>query len=598
MTLPPGDSSAKRLQHSPSISRLFLGTFLAVTLAGTAIVVSAWVGATRTAHEVDTVVATLDRLHSQSPDPDLDALRASIRDIVYDVGVGADQVALATTIIVGAVLISLGIGLWYSRRRLAEPFQEVVEALEELAAGQYGTRLPEGEPGEFGAIARSVNLTAQNLAWRERLQEYAANLLTALNAPHSEATGGGGPAQAMGAVAAATGASALVLYQPDYEANEWQPIATRGVGTVVPLARVTVRDLVGEGTTGIAGFDGAAAVQVSRQLNLPAVPSASVVLLAPLRSAGRLVGLLVVLSASPLTADQHALLELTAPNLAIACERESAFQRTRRLATEVRHTARYLEEQSDELTRLNEELAKANRLKSEFLANMSHELRTPLNSIIGFSEMLLTEETGGAALSDLQRDFVETVARNGRHLLQLISELLDLSKIEAGRLQLVRESLDLAAVVREAADSVRAQVEKRRHDLGIDVPAALTVSADRVRVRQILLNLLSNAVKFTPDGGRISVRAQTDDGRPFVRVEVVDSGVGIAPKDQDKLFREFVQLDGSLSRQYEGTGLGLALCKRLVELHGGAIGLVSAVGTGSTFWFTLPTLPPPPPGAS
>jgi signal transduction histidine kinase len=278
-------------------------------------------------------------------------------------------------------------------------------------------------------------------------------------------------------------------------------------------------------------------------------------------------------------------LALALPNLAIACERESAFQHMRRLAIEVRRTAQYLEEQSDELTRLNEELAKANRLKSDFLANMSHELRTPLNSIIGFSDMLLTQEIG--ALNAMQQDFLETVARNGRHLLQLISELLDLSKIEAGHLQLVSESLDLRELLREAADSVRAQTEQRRHVLDLELPPSpLTVTADHVRVRQVLLNLLSNAIKFTPDGGKVRLLGRREDGA--VRVEVIDTGIGIAPEDQPKLFKEFIQVDASASRHYEGTGLGLALCKRLVELHGGRIGCESARGQGSTFWFTLP----------
>jgi signal transduction histidine kinase len=302
------------------------------------------------------------------------------------------------------------------------------------------------------------------------------------------------------------------------------------------------------------------------------------------------VGLLVALPTDALSPPQLDALALAAPNLAIACERESAFQHTRRLATEVRKTAMYLEEQSDELTRLNEELAKANRLKSDFLANMSHELRTPLNSIIGFSDMLLTEEIG--ALSETQRDFLETVARNGRHLLQLISELLDLSKIEAGHLQLTLEPIDLRQLLHEAADSVRAQTEKRRHRFDLDLPAdPLPVTADHVRVRQVLLNLLSNAIKFTPEGGqvRLSGRPESDGAR----VEVVDTGIGISPADQQKLFREFVQLDPSASRHYEGTGLGLALCKRLVELHGGRIGVDSDHGRGSTFWFTLPREPRP-----
>src|SRR5439155_5421885 len=200
-------------------------------------------------------------------------------------------------------------------------------------------------------------------------------------------------------------------------------------------------------------------------------------------------------------------------------ERESTHLRARRQAAETRRTATFLEDQSDELTRLNTDLERASDLKSRFLANMSHELRTPLNSIIGFSEMLLTEDLG--PLSETQRDFLATVSRNGHHLLALINDLLDLSKIEAGRLSLQAEPLDLGAVLRDAAESVRAQVEKRRHQLDLQAPEApLTVHADRIRVRQILLNLLSNAIKFTNEGGRITVTARLDDGGRLARVAV------------------------------------------------------------------------------
>ena len=179
------------------------------------------------------------------------------------------------------------------------------------------------------------------------------------------------------------------------------------------------------------------------------------------------------------------------------------------------------------------------------------------------------------------------MARNGRHLLELISELLDLSKIEAGRLRLTLEALDLRDLLREAADTVRAQTEQRGHRLDIEVPdEPLQVNADPVRVRQVLLNLLSNAIKFTPDGGHLRIAGRPDSGG--ARIEVIDTGIGIARSDQPKLFREFVQLDASASRHYEGTGLGLALCKQLVELHGGRIGVESDPGRGSTFWFTLP----------
>ena len=252
-----------------------------------------------------------------------------------------------------------------------------------------------------------------------------------------------------------------------------------------------------------------------------------------------------------------------------------------------------LEEQHRELSRLNAELDQAGKLKDQFLANVSHELRTPLNSVIGFSELLLTGEVEGAPLSGTQRDYLETISRNGRHLLQLINELLDLSKIAAGRMDLHLEPVPLDALLREAVDSVRAQLEARRHRLALEpAPEPVSVRADRGRVLQILLNLLSNAIKFTPDGGHVMLTARVEDGGRHVRVAVRDTGIGIAPEDRAKLFQEFVQLDAAPSRRYEGTGLGLALSKRLVELHGGAIGVESALGKGSTFWFTLPRADP------
>jgi signal transduction histidine kinase len=280
--------------------------------------------------------------------------------------------------------------------------------------------------------------------------------------------------------------------------------------------------------------------------------------------------------------DERAALEQAAPNLAIACERGAAHHNTRRLAVEVRQTAQRLEQ-------LNTDLDAAMKTKDQFLSNISHELRTPLNSIIGFTDLLLTQELGGDALSDQQRDFLETVARNGRQLLELINELLDLQRIAAGRMDLKPENVELAPLLAEAAGSVHAQVEKHRHALVI-MPLAqdLRVHADRGRVRQVLLNLLSNAIKFTPDGGRITVAAAPVNGGAEARIAVSDTGIGIATEDQPKLFKEFSQLDASASRKYEGTGLGLALSRRLIELQGGAIGVDSEMGKGSTFWFTLP----------
>ena len=450
-------------------------------------------------------------------------------------------------------------------------------------------------------IARGVNQMAAALAWREAMQAHVTQLLAALHAPAGE---GGSFDQALSALAESTGAQALVLYQPRYDTNDWAPTAVRGT-TAHAVPRADVQDLVGSATNAIHHV-GPAADQVRERLRVDGVVGAAASLaLVPLRSRDRLVGLVLARFDGDFTGDARALLETTAPKLAIACEREAAHQHSRRLTGELRRSGQYLESQNAtlislndklehqhlELTRLNTELDRASRLKDQFLANVSHELRTPLTSIIGFSELLLTHDTG--PLTDTQRDFLETVARNGHHLLHLISELLDLSKIAAGHLELTRETLALEPLMREAGDSVRALLEKHEHVLVVEPgPEPFSVNADRTRVRQVLLNFLSNAIKFTTDGGRVTLSARVDDGGGSVRVSVSDTGIGIAAKDQPKLFHEFQQVDASPSRQFEGTGLGLALCKRLVEMHGGTIGVESELGRGSTFWFTLPRATP------
>jgi len=583
-----------RLFRAPSISQLFGAAFIVIAVAGLADRIAIWQSARRTQTDMIDLSQRLELLDRFSPSPALRAQIAAMQELTAEVGDEAIQAAVQSTVIFLVILVVLAVGLWYNRRRLATPFAHVVGALERVAAGHYAERLREDQPEEFGTIARGVNRMAAALAWRELIQAYTARLLTALNVPPRESAPGDSFGPALVVLAEATGATALALYQPSYDTNEWAPTGVHRT-TARPLTRDVVRQLVRDAAN-VIQHDGAAAGAVCTQLQLsPDAPLATGgVALVPLRARERLVGLLAVVVAGSLTADARAALEQAAPNLTIACERESAHQHTRRLAVEVRRAAQRLEtqnakleEQHQELTRLNVELDQAGKLKDQFLANVSHELRTPLNSVIGFSDLLLTMASPDSPLTDTQRDYLETIARNGRHLLDFINELLDLSKIAAGRMELRLESLALDALFREVADTVRAQLEARKHKLAIEpLREALIVTADRGRLRQVLLNLLSNAIKFTTDGGRITLSAQVAGER--VRVAVSDSGIGIAPDDQQKLFREFVQLDGSPSRRYEGTGLGLALSKRLVELQGGAIGVESQLGKGSTFWFTVP----------
>jgi signal transduction histidine kinase len=245
-----------------------------------------------------------------------------------------------------------------------------------------------------------------------------------------------------------------------------------------------------------------------------------------------------------------------------------------------------LNRMNDELRRLYDELEGVSRHKSEFLANMSHELRTPLNAIIGFSELLEQEVTG--PLNERQRAYMADVLDAGRHLLLLINDILDLSKVEAGRME-----LDLADVsLRSALESgltmhaVRAAGARVKLELHLE-PPDIVVRADERRLRQVVFNLVSNAVKFTPPGGRVDLSARVVDGR--VEVAVADTGPGIALEDQAIVFEEFGQARTANGDRPEGTGLGLPLSRRLVELHGGTLWVESAAGHGSTFLFTLPT---------
>ena len=322
--------------------------------------------------------------------------------------------------------------------------------------------------------------------------------------------------------------------------------------------------------------------------------------MAPLRSAGLVVGAVCAYNRKdrqPFSDHDQQLLQTLGDQVVLGLDRTSALE-------ELRRNERMLATK-------NKELQRVTQLKSEFLANMSHELRTPLNAVIGFSDLLLSEGLG--PLEAQQREFLEAILRNGQHLLGLIGDVLDLSKIEAGRMTLSLTPCDVREAITGAlADTTSLRASKTQEctsDLGEG--STLEVLADSTRIRQVLFNLLSNASKFTPDSGRITVSAvrtiapmpislPASDGEParlatrdVVWVSVSDSGIGIKAEDLPRLFQEFSQVDSSSSRAAQGTGLGLALCKRFVELHGGQIGVESIYGKGSTFWFLLPVDGPP-----
>ncbi|HBA88571.1 MAG TPA: hybrid sensor histidine kinase/response regulator [Geobacter sp.] len=250
----------------------------------------------------------------------------------------------------------------------------------------------------------------------------------------------------------------------------------------------------------------------------------------------------------------------------------------------------------------------ANRAKSDFLANMSHELRTPLNSVIGFSEVLVDEMFG--QLNAKQHEYVNNILFSGRHLLNLINDILDLAKVEAGKLVLEPSTVKFREVIAGTLTMFQEKALKHNLRFGLELSADCDIEliADERKLKQIMFNLLSNAVKFTPDGGIIRVTAQRTslsdmraagkylqgerqpEAEDFVEITVEDSGIGIKREDIPKLFREFSQLDSPCNKEYKGTGLGLALTKRLVELHGGQVGVESEIGKRSRFFFAIPLL--------
>jgi protein-histidine pros-kinase len=237
--------------------------------------------------------------------------------------------------------------------------------------------------------------------------------------------------------------------------------------------------------------------------------------------------------------------------------------------------------------RIEQSLQEASRLKSEFLANMSHELRTPLNGIIGFSELLVDQKAG--PLNDRQKQFLEDILNSGRHLLQLVNDVLDLSKVEAGHMSLAPESIDPGRAIAEVCAVIAPLARKKQVTIRQRIsPIVGHAMLDPQRFKQVLYNLLSNAVKFSYDGGDVEIAVDAPEpGR--LRMQVVDHGIGIAKGEVAKLFVEFQQLDSSAARHYEGTGLGLALTKKIVQLQRGRIDVESTPGLGSTFIVELPS---------
>jgi signal transduction histidine kinase len=316
------------------------------------------------------------------------------------------------------------------------------------------------------------------------------------------------------------------------------------------------------------------------------VPAVKALLCAPVRFREHLEALLLLgLDAPPSTADAVDFVDHASSQLAIAVANARAYAATERLAQE-------LERRNLDLLQQRDQLQEVNRLKSEFLANISHELRTPLNAIIGYTELLAEGVYG--AVTDEQSQSLSGIVENAHNLLQLINQILDLSKVDAGKMTATLQEVELSQLVREVVESCSPLTKDRPYTLGLDLPEQpLGVRTDPTKVRQILLNLIGNAIKFTTEGS-VTVSASlvqesdTADRGDEVRIQVRDTGIGIRPEYMTIIFDEFRQVDGSSTREHGGTGLGLAISRKFAQLLGGDISVESTFGKGSCFTLTLP----------
>ncbi|WP_051273637.1 PAS domain S-box protein [Desulfotruncus alcoholivorax] len=376
----------------------------------------------------------------------------------------------------------------------------------------------------------------------------------------------------------------LVLERLDYQAgvyyayNEWSNVLEKLVSKPVEVGRF--HDLLDDEKIKSAMLNKEIVViDGSRQSNTLNIKfSGDNVIIIPVHYQEIMHGVIVLAAGKKISGNEVAFLEQMSVQLGITLHGIKQFDDLKTLSSQ-------LAVRQKEIEIKNKELEYANRAKSEFLTNMSHELRTPLNSVIGFSELLERQLFGD--LNDRQLEYVMDIKESGEHLLSLINDILDLSKIEAGAMELDLNDVYLPDLLHGSIRMFREKGMKKGIKLDLDIDDTISlITADSRKIKQVIFNLLSNAVKFTPEGGSVTLSAV---GRQdHVLVCVSDTGIGVSEEDKDNIFKEFAQVDGSLSRRHEGTGLGLALSKKLVEMHGGEIGVESKLGVGSKFFFKLP----------
>ena len=529
-----------------------------------------------------------------------------------------ERTALATCAV---IVLAIALGLWLAERVLRR-LRALNVAAGRLRRGDLSVRVPDTGRDELATLAQDFNAMAISLAASpEQLEEMVRRRTEALaaakddlerqNAALAQRTGElterqsrdlafartlaalSGHGHLPELVGTALGESeeflrTLVLVCYRLEQQQLMPVAARG-GVAVPLRVIgrIAQALSSRKPVLLDSLPEGADLRFEAGL---ATGRPTSVVIVPLAMGERDVGVLAAGFAKQPSPQQIAFLVELALPLALAIGRVELHEQTERFALQLAQRNEALREQSDqlaskqtELTLKNVEVERANQLKTEFLANMSHELRTPLNAVIGFSELMLEEQQ---RLSPDHVQFVRDIHASGRHLLTLINSVLDLAKIESGRVALEVRPLDAAHQIGTACAVVSAMAQKKDQRIEQKVMTVRPVMADPGKLQQILLNLLSNAIKFSDDGKAIEVGIE--DHGTLLRFWVKDEGPGIAESVQPELFKPFMQGESPLSKKHEGTGLGLAISRRLVEHLGGDVGVDTALGRGSTFWFTLP----------
>jgi signal transduction histidine kinase/HAMP domain-containing protein len=498
-------------------------------------------------------IFTLERTHTANADPLLLAVlvaAAPVEDAQRSLFIILG--ALLAAVIVAVVILS-----YRSARTITAPLEHLASAAQKIEAGDLGVRIEARSPYEVGTLERAFDTMARSLQERDRAQQEYLDEVRTVNAVSDAVVGVTDRerifAESLSRLVALVKADAAAIVLRDGTAGQ---LASASTTNIDPDRAMTIAADVLSAKTGDPDV-----VQRS-EIPYGTLRSAAHV---PLSTRGLITGLLSVYFKGEA--------EIT--------ESEARTLRTvARLVSVAKENADLVGELRDN----NFQLERANRLKSEFLANVSHELRTPMNAIIGYSKLMLDGldgELNAQQEADLQR--VTTAADN---LLGLINGLLDLSKIEAGRMEINVEEIDVGPIVEDVVALVRPQSDSKDLDVRANIPVELpTILADRARFRQVLVNLVSNAVKFT-DSGAVTVSATSGEG--WVTVSVADTGIGISAEAQAYIFDEFRQADASTTRRYGGTGLGLAISKRLVALHGGRIWVESGANGGSVFSFTMP----------